>query len=90
MQGFLQFCSRGEVTRLDVDALNERMAVKGRERLRHSMKPEEGLACVFWCDDVVADAAAAKRAAWAAVARQHGAHTILALCRGSRAVAGTL
>lgn len=78
LQGFLQFSVRGETARLDVDELNERMAVKGRLRLRHSMKPDEGYGMVFAFDGIICHTHRLKEAAWQAVAEERGApHRLL-------------
>ena len=73
MQGFVQFTIRDEVSRLDVDELNERLAVKGRLRLRHSMKPDEGYGIIFFFDGVLCNMQRIKAEAWQAVARERGA-----------------
>jgi hypothetical protein len=69
----MQFSTRGGSVRLDVDELNERMAVKGRLRLRHSMKPDEGYGMVFSFDGVICDTQSLKKEAWMAVAQLRGA-----------------
>lgn len=69
----MQFKSRGEITRLGVDELNERMEVKGPLRLRHSMCPDEGYGVVMCWDGVVCDTQALRKQAWRNVADQRGA-----------------
>ena len=73
VQGFIQFSTRGESVRLDVDELNERMAAKGRLRLRHSMKPDEGYGMVFAFDGVICNTHAVKEDAWRSVAAARSA-----------------
>jgi hypothetical protein len=72
LQGFVQFKSRGEITNLGVDELNERLEVKGPLRLRHSMRPDEGYGVIFVWDGVVCDTQSLKRQAWRAVAQARG------------------
>lgn len=74
LQGFVQFKSRGEITRLGVDELNERMEVKGPLRLRHSMCPDEGYGVVMCWDGVVCDTQALRKQAWRNVAETRGTH----------------
>lgn len=71
-EGFLQFRMSGEKTRLDVDTLNEALAVRGAARIRHSMRPDEAFGLIFDWDDVVVDARALQRAAWKQVAADEG------------------
>lgn len=73
MQGFVSFTGSTEPDVLDVDKLNERLAVKGRLRLRHAMKPDEGFGMVFSFDGVVCDTQRLRKRAWEEVAQQRGA-----------------
>jgi hypothetical protein len=66
------FTARDEPTRLGVDELNEKLAVKGRLRLRHSHKPDEGYGAIFCFDGVVCNTRQIKQEAWQAVAKQRG------------------
>ena len=72
LQGFISFSNRGEPDRLGVDELNERLAVKGRLRLRHSMKPDEGYGAIFFFDGVICNTQAIKQQAWREVAQRRG------------------
>lgn len=69
-EGFLQFRLSGEKTRLDVDTLNERLRIRGADRIRHSMRPDEAFGLIFDLDDVLIDTRAIQRRAWMAVAEQ--------------------
>jgi hypothetical protein len=76
MQGFLQYSTRGEPGRLDVDLINEKLAVKGRLRLRHSMKPAEGYGVIFCFDGVICNLQPLKESAWESVAQARGAQPL--------------
>ena len=66
------FIARDEPKRLGVDELNEKLAVKGRLRLRHSHKPDEGYGSIFCFDGVICNTRRIKKEAWQAVAKHRG------------------
>ncbi len=47
MQGFIQFRLSGEPLRLGVDDLNERLKVRGAQRMRQAFRPDEAHAMLF-------------------------------------------
>ena len=55
MQGFIQLKLSGETMHLDVDTLNERLKLKGAERMRAAMRPDEAFGMIFSWDGVIAD-----------------------------------
>ena len=55
MQGFIQLKVSGEAMHLDVDTLNERLKLKGAERMRTAMRPDEAFGMIFSWDGVIAD-----------------------------------
>lgn len=55
LQGFIQYRMTGESTHLDVDTLNEKLQLKGAERMRTSMRPDEAFGMIFSFDGVIAD-----------------------------------
>lgn len=69
-EGFFQFRLSGEHTHLDVDTLNEQMQIQGKQRIRHSMRPDEAFGLIFNWDNVVADTRDLQRQAWRRVAQQ--------------------
>ena len=69
----MSFTGSVEPDVLDVDKLNEKLAVKGRLRLRHAMKPDEGYGMVFSFDGVVCDTQQLRKRAWHDVAQRRGA-----------------
>ena len=71
-EGFFQFRLSGERTHLDVDTLNEQMQITGRQRFRHSMRPDEAFGLIFNWDNVVAETRALQRQAWQRVAEAEG------------------
>ena len=71
-EGFLRFRLSGELTRLDVDSLNEQLRIDGPDRLRHAMCPDEAFGLLFEWDDVVFDARSLVRKAWRDVADAQG------------------
>lgn len=73
-EGFLQFRLSGEKTRLDVDTLNERLRVRGADRIRHSMRPDEAFGLIFDLDNVLIDTRAIQQRAWMTVAQQENFH----------------
>ena len=54
-QGFIQYRASGESSHLDVDTLNERLKLKGAERMRTAMRPDEAFGMIFSWDGVIAD-----------------------------------
>ena len=69
-EGFLRFRLSGELTRLDVDSLNEQLRIHGADRLRHSMRPDEAFGLVFEWDDVVFNSRLLMKQAWEFVAQK--------------------
>ena len=47
IQGFIQFRLSGEPLRLGVDDLNERLKVRGAQRMRQAFRPDEAHAALF-------------------------------------------
>lgn len=71
-EGFLQFRLSGEKTRLDVDTLNEALRIRGADRIRHSMRPDEAFGLLYDWENVVADTRVLQREAWRSVAAAEG------------------
>ena len=71
-EGFQSYLPAGGVMRVDVDALNESLRVKGALRLRHSMRPDEAVGVVVNFDSIVADLYAVRAEAWRALAAARG------------------
>lgn len=55
VQGFIQYRVSGEALHLDVDTLNERLQLKGAQRMRTAMRPDEAYGMIFSWDGVIAD-----------------------------------
>lgn len=47
LQGFMQYRSTGESSHLDIDKLNEKLEMKGKERMRTAMRPDEAFGMIF-------------------------------------------
>jgi len=54
VQGFIQFRLSGEPLRLGVDDLNERLKVRGAQRMRQAFRPDEAHAMLFNFDGTFA------------------------------------
>lgn len=67
-EGFLQFRRSGEKIRLDVDILNEQLSIRGADRIRHTMRPDEAFGLIFTWEDVIIDARSLQLNAWKLVA----------------------
>lgn len=57
---------------MDVDRLNLLMKIKGAERLRHSLNPDQAIGVVFCLEGVLADTRSVKEAAWQLVSEEEG------------------
>jgi len=51
----MQYRLSGEALHLDVDTLNEQLQLKGAERMRTAMRPDEAFGMIFSWEGVVAD-----------------------------------
>ena len=52
----MKFHPTGEKIQLDVDTLNEDLKVRGADRMRHLMHPDEAFGLIFDFDNVIVDA----------------------------------
>ena len=55
LQGFMQYRVSGESMHLDVDTLNEKLKLRGAERLRTAMRPDEAFGMIFCLEGVILD-----------------------------------
>ena len=51
----MQYRVSGEATHLDVDTLNEKLKLRGAERLRTAMRPDEAFGMIFCLEGVIVD-----------------------------------
>lgn len=70
--GFVDFRFSGDI-RVDVEQLNERLEVKGADRIRHSgIAPDEAHGLIFTWDGVITDTRDLQRQAWVELAEEEG------------------
>lgn len=72
VQGFVEFRIGAQPLHLDVDTLNERLKVRGANRMRHTMHPDEAYGMIFSMDGVLINTRKLQHQAWEQVARQEG------------------
>lgn len=70
-EGFTVFTRTGERTRLDVDRMNESMKVRGADRMRFSMHPDQAFGLLYDLDALM-DVGGWTKGAWVRVASRHG------------------
>lgn len=70
-EGFTVFRRTGEQTRLDVDSMNESMKVRGADRMRFSMHPDQAFGLIYDLDALM-DVGGWTKGAWLGVASRHG------------------
>ena len=51
----MQYRLSGEAFHLDVDTLNEKLKLRGAQRLRTAMRPDEAFGMIFCFDGIIAD-----------------------------------
>eukprot|EP00889_Picochlorum_renovo_P003151 jgi/Picre1/30181/NNA_005550.t1 len=69
-EGFTVFTRTGERTRLDVDTMNESLKVRGADRMRFSMHPDQAFGLLYDLDALM-DVGVWTKGAWLNVARRH-------------------
>ena len=71
-QGFVEFRIGAQPLHLDVDTLNERLKVRGANRMRHAMRPDEAFGMIFSLDNVIVKTRQLQHRAWERIAQEEG------------------
>eukprot|EP01023_Acetabularia_acetabulum_P004675 TRINITY_DN11998_c0_g1_i1.p1 TRINITY_DN11998_c0_g1~~TRINITY_DN11998_c0_g1_i1.p1 ORF type:complete len:362 (-),score=45.14 TRINITY_DN11998_c0_g1_i1:243-1328(-) len=70
-EGFVEFRIGGDPVHLDVDTLNEKLASKGRMRLRFAQYPDEAYGMIFSFEGVLADTKKLMQMSWQQLAKEN-------------------
>lgn len=71
-EGFVEFRIGAQPLHLDVDTLNERLKVRGANRMRHAMRPDEAFGMIFSLDNVIIKTRQLQHRAWERIAQEEG------------------
>eukprot|EP01024_Parvocaulis_polyphysoides_P022682 TRINITY_DN21032_c0_g2_i2.p1 TRINITY_DN21032_c0_g2~~TRINITY_DN21032_c0_g2_i2.p1 ORF type:complete len:322 (-),score=14.21 TRINITY_DN21032_c0_g2_i2:288-1196(-) len=70
-EGFVEFRLGRDPVHLDVDTLNEKLASKGRDRLRFAQYPDEAYGMIFSFEGVIGNTQQVMQVSWKELAREN-------------------